>query len=360
MWRLYTVVWLIVLGVMPVRAAEPTQEMILLRRENPAVWSWRYGDLYTYNIGDDTPKRLTNSGNITAPALSPDGKTIAYAAIAESILDEAETGKYTFDIDRDDPMDMWLMDKTTHQVTRIAEQPNDNPTIFRSSPVWSPDSQQLAWFTWDGTSEGGSVVIYDLATGKSTLTASGLMMNMGDAGMFNLPNLIGWGGQIAHTVFRVDNVDQALCLETIDKSGSIGRQIIAHTDYLPRIMWVKHEDSWWVATQTMEDKWQLIQPDTGKQIDQPTIPLLQLANGNGPKLKPDSTAWKILAENGAIVPIPSEGLAAIAPDGKSVVNLRERKAFVWRGGQEIVPLLPGKTADWEIISLVWSPMIWIS
>ncbi len=76
------------------------------------------------------------------------------------------------------------------------------------------------------------------------------------------------------------------------------------------------------------------------ELDYPT--LLQLPNGKGAKLKPVSTAWEILAENGEIIPIPYEGLTALAPNGK---------AFLWQEGHEIEPLLPGKAADWEIINV---------
>ncbi len=202
---------------MQAQAAEPLQGMILLRRENPAVWSWRYGNLYTYTFGE-APIPITSLGNITAPTLAPDGKTIAFAAIAESVVSKAVQGEYTFDPDRDDPMDIWLMNRETYHSVLIAAQPQDK-AVYRSSPVWSPDSQKLAWFTLDGTQEGGNVVIYDRKTSTSTMVVRGLMMNMGDARMFNLPNLVGWGSEISHTVFRVDSNDQNLWLESIDSNG---------------------------------------------------------------------------------------------------------------------------------------------
>ncbi len=358
--RFIILITLIILTTSTVWAAQPAQEIILLRRENPAVWSTIYGDLYTYVPGDAAPNRLTTLGNISAPALSPDGKTIAYAAIAENVMAEAASGKYTFDIDSDNPHDIWIMDVVTHKFTRITNLPATNTTVYRSNPVWSPDSLQLAWFTWDGSAQGGSLLVYDLKVGQEKLLASGLMMNKGDVEIFNLPNLIGWGTQIAHTVYRATDNGQDLWLESIDLAGNVQKQVIAHTDYLPRVTWVKYQDSWRIATQNVDDKWQIIQPETQKQIDVQNPPILQVPNGEGAKLKPVSTAWEILTTNGNRISIPYDGLAVLAPDGQAVAYLRERKAFFWREGQDIKPLLPDETADWEIITLMWSPMIWVA
>ncbi|MBA3872981.1 MAG: hypothetical protein H0X30_27935 [Anaerolineae bacterium] len=172
--------------------------------------------------------------------------------------------------------------------------------------------------------------------------------------------MVGWGERIAHTFFQVISDDEGLLLETIDSKGSVQRQTIGRVDYLPRIMWIKYHDEWWVATQTMDDDWQITQPKTHQQFDLASPPILQLHDGQGAKLKPDSTAWQILTEDGEIISIPYEGLTAISPNGKVVVHLRERKAFVWKGGQEMVPLLPNEAADWEIITLLWTPMIWVA
>ncbi|MBA3872980.1 MAG: PD40 domain-containing protein [Anaerolineae bacterium] len=202
MQQLFIIAWLIILGGAQVRAAEPSQAMILLRRENPAVWSSRYGNLYTYTPGDKVPKQLTTSGNITAPALSPDGTTIAYAAIAESVLVDAASGQHTFSPDAEDPLDIWLMDRDTHHFTHIADQPDKKAPVYRSSPIWSPDSQQLAWFTFDGSAQGGSVVVYDRVTQKSTLLANGLLMTMNDGGNFNLPNLGNYSGTLFSLIFQ--------------------------------------------------------------------------------------------------------------------------------------------------------------
>lgn len=358
--RLALLITLILLTTSTIWAAESSNEMILLKRENPAVWSTPYGNLYTFTPGDAAPKRLTTLGNIFAPALSPDGKSFAYAAIAENIITEAVNGNYTFDIDRDDPTDIWIMDFATHEFKQLTNVTAPNTSVYRSNPVWSPDSQQLAWFTWDGSAKGGSVIVYDLKAGKERLLASNLSMNKDDSGAFTLPNLVGWGTEIAHTVFRPTDDQGDLWLETIDVAGNIHQHAIAHTDYLPRVQWVQYQNSWWVAAQNMQDQWQLIQSETGTQTDAKNPPILQLSNGEGAKLKPVSSGWEILAANGDRISIPYESSADISPDGQSVVYLRERKAFLWREGQTIVPLLPAKAADWEIITVLWSPMIWVA
>lgn len=337
------------LGVFPIQAQDQ-QEIVLLRRENPTPWASRYGNLYTYHIGDAAPTPLTTLANITAPALAPDGSTIAYAAISEETVTQAAEGDYTFSPDYADPMDIWLMDIRSHEFTKITQQ-----AANRSNPVWSPDSTKLAWFTWDGTAHGGSVIVYDRTTGAETTLATGLTMNPDDIGAFTLANVVGWGETIAHTV----KVGTGLALETINESGNIQQQVIADTDYLPRVVWAKDGSKRVITRQDMDDQWQVVEPETETLSDLETPPLLQLPDGTGAKLKPVSTAWEILPSSGEVVSIPYEGIAVLAPDGKAVAYLRERSAYLWQEGQEIAPLLPDATANWEIITLIWSPMDWV-
>lgn len=337
----------IMVGVPPVWAQAP-QEMILLKRENPAPWAARYGNLYAYRVGDAVPTPLTTLANVTAPALAPDGSTIAYAAIDEEPVTEAAEGDYTFSPDYADPMHIWLMDVGTHEATLIT-----NEAANRSNPVWSPDSSKLAWFTWDGSEHGGSVVVYDRATGSESVLRNGITMNANDIGAFTLANAVGWGTTIAHTIKVGDEGQRMLVVETVDMEGNLGLQVIADVDYLPRVIWAKDGDAWVIARQDMDDRWQVVEGDT--LVDLTTSPLLQLPDGTGAKLKPVSTGWEIVAENGDIMPIPYEGEAALSPDGNAVVHLRERAAYLWQGGQAMEPLLP----DWEIISVIWSPMEWV-
>ncbi len=335
-------------GISPTWAQEE-QAMILLRRENPAPWASRYGNLYAYRVGDAAPTPLTTLANVTAPALSPDGSTIAFAAIEEATVEEAAAGDYTFSPDYADPMDMWLMDVDTHEFTRVTQ-----AAANRSNPVWSPDSSKLAWFTWDGSVNGGKLVIYELSTQKEMIFAKGLTMNANDIGEFTLANLVGWGETIAHTVKQGEGERAVLALETVGEAGTF-QQVIADTDYLPRVVWANDGGEWVIARQDMDDHWQVVEAETQTLRDLETPPLLQLTTGTGAKLKPVSTGWEIVAADGDVVSIPYEGEADIAPDGNAVVHLRERKAFLWQDGQAMEPLLP----DWEIISVIWSPMEWV-
>ncbi|MCA0456055.1 MAG: hypothetical protein LCI00_18905 [Chloroflexi bacterium] len=332
--------------------AQEQQALILLRREISESWAAAYGNLYAYTPGDDAPTPLTTDQYIAAPALSPDGGMIAYAAVAESTLQEASDGDYSFSPDHANPMDIWLMNTRSHAAIPITHE-----AAYRSNPVWSPDGNQLAWFTWDGAPNGGSIVVYDRSTGEETTLASGLMMNPNDIGAFTLANVVGWGETIAHIVKQGDDSQRLLMLETAGENGMVRQQVIANTDYLPRIVWAKADGKWWVAFQDMDDQWRMVGSDGVVELTTP--PLLQLRGGDGARLKPVSSGWEILPEDGEAVAIPYEGVAVIAPDGEAVAHLREQTAYLWQGGQELVPLLPDEAAEWQILSLLWSPMEWV-
>ena len=351
-WLRFGVILLaLVCSLSPVWAQEQS-EIILLRRETNEPWAAAYGNLYAYTPGDDAPTPLTTDQYITAPALSPDGGMIAYATVAKRTLQEAADGDYTFSPDRANPMDIWVMNRRSYTVMQIT-----NEAAYRSNPVWSQDGKQLAWFTWDGAANGGSIVAYDRSTGEETILASGLMMNPNDIGAFTLPNVIGWGETIAHTVRQGNDSQRLLMLEMAGENGMVRQQVIANTDYLPRIVWAKADGKWRVAFQDMDDQWRMV--DGGSVVELSAAPLLQLRGGDGVTLKPVSTGWEILPKEGEAVAIPYEGMAVIAPDGEAVAHLREQTAYLWQGGQELVPLLPDKAAEWQILSLLWSPMEWV-
>jgi Tol biopolymer transport system component/imidazolonepropionase-like amidohydrolase len=85
------------------------------------------GDLWLMPIGS-TPRRLTNDAFVeTDPAWSPDGKTLAYSC------------------DRAGSMDLWLRDVQTGAERRLTELPG-----AETNAAWSPDGSRVAFTDNDG------------------------------------------------------------------------------------------------------------------------------------------------------------------------------------------------------------------
>jgi TolB protein len=87
-----------------------------------------YSRLYAFAPGVMAPLRLTNGPwNDKSPALSPDGRTLAFAS------------------DRNEYWDIYLLDLASGQVSRLTDTP-----AYDSSPRWSPDG---LWIVFDSYSD---------------------------------------------------------------------------------------------------------------------------------------------------------------------------------------------------------------
>jgi len=84
-------------------------------------------DIYEYSLGSgaslEMPKEITSHSSIeTEPALSPDGKMLAYVS------------------DRTGAPQIYLMDLNSKKATRISKEGG-----YNTSPAWSPDSSMVAY-----------------------------------------------------------------------------------------------------------------------------------------------------------------------------------------------------------------------
>ncbi|WP_019587623.1 TolB family protein [Deinococcus apachensis] len=97
------------------------------------------GDLWTWTGAQGWQQRTHWGGN-GPPVLSPDGRRVAYASVAEGSLDTSRvTGEAT---------NIWVLDLTTWKATRLTNQPaavSSGQGVMRSTPAWSPDGAFLAW-----------------------------------------------------------------------------------------------------------------------------------------------------------------------------------------------------------------------
>jgi WD40-like Beta Propeller Repeat len=129
-------------------------------------------DIYVYETLPGTLKRLTTWQGNGTPIISPDGRWIAYTSEANQAR-EVQLRTNALDAGSE-AKNMWLMNTATKRVRRIADQPSGvsiritgKPDLYlgRSSPVWSPDGQRLAW-TEAFNARGGQrrLAIYNLAS----------------------------------------------------------------------------------------------------------------------------------------------------------------------------------------------------
>ncbi|QIP12359.1 amidohydrolase family protein [Spirosoma aureum] len=94
------------------------------------------GDLYWLDIGNPTPKKLTDDAFIEAdPTFSPDGRFLVFVS------------------DRSGSINLWARDLKTGQDRQLT-----NGTEEISTPVFSPDSKHIAFFMLDRAAFGRSVL----------------------------------------------------------------------------------------------------------------------------------------------------------------------------------------------------------
>jgi len=118
---------------------------------------------------------------IVAPAVSPDGQSVAFTALGDLWIAEKEkrAERITNDVfvqaqpkwspdgmkliyvsDREGSMDIWQRDLKTGEERALVK-----PTGGASLPAWSPDGKQIAFFT--GSSLSGILQVYDLASAST-------------------------------------------------------------------------------------------------------------------------------------------------------------------------------------------------
>ena len=164
-----------------------------------AVFAAR-GEIITVPAEKGDPRNITNSPKVMerSPAWSPDGKSIAYFS--------DETGEYALHIAPqngvgdvvkipmpepgfyrgtrwsadskkiafgDSHMRIWYVDVESRKAVQVAKERFWNPFGDQWAPVWSPDSQWLAYAT-RLANYLSAIHLYSLASGKSTQITDGM------------------------------------------------------------------------------------------------------------------------------------------------------------------------------------------
>lgn len=365
-------------AIQSTQAQSNSRDVIFLRQGEPQD-SYRnipdrypYGDLYAWTPGSAEPAQLTTWGYNRAPVLSPDGTKLVYGSVPQFVIDQGED--YFFDYDQDDPMNIWMMDVSSRQFTRIADQPTDaleSGGVLRTDPVWSPDSQRVAWFEagnlFAESGPGGRVAVYDLASGETQYWGIGLSLGFLDGGIIHIPRLSGWGSHIAHTIFTHGlpaGPDPGLVLFLHNQGGleraeAIDWVTVPETT-LKNLRWVKHQGAWWLALE-YPGGWQILNADSGEQQRLVNPPLLQLTTGQGLRVRQLEGAWEIFNESGySFIVAYDTPDVYLAQDGLGVVFLVDGTPYIWLDTHSTERLLPESTQDWTITGLVWSPMEWVT
>ncbi len=136
-------------GALGLSRGQPTSAPIFLNLEGD-LWVWRGGSSLT---------RLTNYGFNNAPVISPDGQWVAYSSTAKGFT-QPGSGQ--------PPTNIYILKTTTNKIERIAVQANevsetnDTKAAYRSDPIWSLDSQSLAWVESNADRCKEALTPYDL------------------------------------------------------------------------------------------------------------------------------------------------------------------------------------------------------
>jgi hypothetical protein len=357
-------------------------ERLVMMRYDPAREEFQgYGDLYSWQPGETLLFRETTYGYNDRPILSPDGTKLVYLSLPQEFVSgnvdmTMWNGPY--------PTNIWLMDLTTapgdaDRFTRIADQETGLPLDAdertwqrRSQPVWSPDGSQLAWVELDmiNTAFSGRVMIYDTRSGRTEIAASGVSLGYADAGHWNIPNLVGWGSEIAHISTNAGVYPNhpknsfGTLLDTFDIRGMLSSTPISYfdsyEDQLSDVRMVLHNQMWTVGLNYLDEEWVVYDSinNTYQQLQNP--PYLKAARGIRWTGHPVSGAplvfqWR---HNGILVnDLPSYEPVTFTPDG-SPVWVNEAGELLTVEDDVVQPLLPPTDDTLRVMFAVWTPSIW--
>jgi hypothetical protein len=341
------------------------------------------GDIWAWAGAGTTLQQRTNWGYNKNPILSLDGRLIAYKSTATIAVDAI---KRVGGIGGGDlPANIWVLDVTTNDAVRVADQPADasfqmqavpDKYVVRSDPVWSPDGKSLAWseliMDTSTNAEGtNQVVIYNLEQKTQKVIAPKLPPQYGVPGALK----IAWGepGIALWSIAAVNDPDKGWYGEdsilVYDTSGKLLSSTVI--ERLSEFAWIQERDRDYVgvlslgpADGTGDPQWILVDPATGRITGMPGLPeLYSLAAPDGLSLVPTalgtSPEWAIADRGKPLSKLGSvddvyvfSPMLAISPDGKQLAYVKQGALYVYNEGKAT------KVSVSDVGGLAWGPTGW--
>ena len=329
-------------------------------------------------------------GDFFAASLSPDGERLALLTLPP-LLREIPGGLdwlwgSAWDITLVDLKDGSRIEIATQPPSAVADDDGSGYSggIKRSTPLWSPDGQALAWTEQDYPAQQAAaarLVVYDLDSGLSRVLDDAIpQMGLSADGF---PSFFAWG-RAGIVVFTNDPSDFVETLRFYDVEAGL-QQVIRVPD--DEGQWIPLKGPLWLDTpaepgsaavvvQVSDHTWNRINPLTGEVIwvgsrlemvsasnpaeslrlmwgifndaFQPVEPALQLLSLDGAPL----LTWDTLPGTQTST---SPTQFVFAPSGQAAAYLEAGTLYRWQNGR--VEAIAGPP-DLHIATLYWGPARW--
>jgi len=358
---------------------------------NQQLITVRNGDLWKFDIENNTASQLTQWGYNGGPIMSPDGTKVAYLSTSTEIIDIVNRGEQV-PFAGTSPANIWVMDIVSGAFTQNVDQSGSgNVGYLRSIPSWSPDSTKLVWSQLNPVNQGldqATLQIHDLQSGLTTTLAQGYNMGFQDGGIWMPP--VKWGaGGIARVLFTYQDGsrDPFLYMEIYDPlTGNLTSYDLGFTstpnNYVRDYMWVTHEGRNMIAL-GIQNYWELFDPTNGARSRLTSPPHLKnrFISG-GLELVPVSIAddngswsiqWQVTLNNadyntGYIsYGVGIDFTPSISPDGSTIAWHNGDGVSTWEVGIGQTGRTSGNNQNTVTTHLIpqpmtvaWSPTEWVT